>query len=58
MCRCNPISLRNICHQPVGIMHAGDAEPAIPVPSGLVVIAVDGVDEPGGVVDDGRALGR
>ena len=39
-------------------MHARDAEPAVPVPAGLVVVAVDGVDEPGGVVDDGRALGR
>ena len=53
----NPISLWNQFLEPVGIMHARDAEPAVVVPPGAVVVAVDGVDEPGGVVHDGSALG-
>ena len=39
-------------------MHAGDAEPAVAIAPGPIVVAVDGVDEPGGVVDNGRAFGR
>ena len=39
-------------------MYAGDAESAVTVAAGPVVEAVDRVHEPGGVVNDGRALGR
>ena len=41
----------------MGVVDAGDAEAPVGVASGSVVEAVDGVDDAGGVVDDGRALG-
>ena len=40
------------------VVDAGDAEASVGVASGSVVEAVDGVDDAGGVVDDGRALRR